>query len=312
MSALTIYNPPSNIATTLDEKLTYAEHFAQAGLFSDCRGMSQCLVKIQAGGELGFPPYASMNGISIIQGKPAIGGGMYNALIEASGDHDVEVLESSDKVATGRFWSKSKRTGQWVIKGEFSFRMEDAVRAGLAGKDNWKKNPIQMLFWRMISNGARMYFPALCAGLYMPEELGADVDATTGEILERVAPPPERSVRVVTNGAESSSSTRTGTKVTAKEARLAFEAKCDLYGYTGHVAELACKVLGYVPAKWDAATWQQAHDVAEDTWLAAIERLAPVAEAQGDSTESDEDETDEDLPEISMSDSASTIAAMAR
>lgn len=178
----------SEAGIALRERLEIADVFAASGLFPDTRSGAQAYVKIQAGAELGFPPFASMNGISIIQNRTAIGGGLYAALIEACPDYDLEVLESSDTQAAGRFWVRSGRTGKWEAKGEFSFSMEDAQRAGLAGKDNWKKNPRQMLYWRMVSNGARMFFPARCAGLYLPEELGATV-TEQGEIIESVVRP---------------------------------------------------------------------------------------------------------------------------
>jgi hypothetical protein len=183
MSSLALV-PASTFVSTLSERLTYAEQFFASGLFSDMRSAAQALVKIQAGAELGFGIYASMNGISIIQGKACIGGGMYAALIEASPGHDLEILETTHLRARGRFHALSVRTGQWEVKGEFTFTMEDAGRMGLAGKDNWRKSPQQMLYWRMLSNGARMFFPALCAGLYIPEELNSyDPSDDQGQIV---------------------------------------------------------------------------------------------------------------------------------
>src|SRR5207253_3013162 len=41
---------------------------------------------------------------------------------------------------------------------------------GLAGKDNWKNYPRQMLTARVISEGIRTVLPGVVAGVYTPEE----------------------------------------------------------------------------------------------------------------------------------------------
>jgi len=54
---------------------------------------------------------------------------------------------------------------------------------GLAGKDNWKKQPKVMLQWRCTSAGMRFFAPdAICGMGYTPEELGATVNEE-GEII---------------------------------------------------------------------------------------------------------------------------------
>ena len=48
-----------------------AKAMAGSGFFSDTRQVSQAIVKIMAGAELGVGAFASMTGVNIIQGKPA-------------------------------------------------------------------------------------------------------------------------------------------------------------------------------------------------------------------------------------------------
>jgi hypothetical protein len=54
----------------------------------------------------------------------------------------------------------------------YRFTMDDARRAGLAGKDLWKKYPAQMLRARCISGGMRMHFPKYTEGYYTADEVG--------------------------------------------------------------------------------------------------------------------------------------------
>lgn len=53
---------------------------------------------------------------------------------------------------------------------------QDAVAAGLTGKDNWKKYPQRMLSWRSLGWLLDDVFPEVGTGLYQPDELGAVTD----------------------------------------------------------------------------------------------------------------------------------------
>lgn len=52
-----------------------------------------------------------------------------------------------------------------------SWTMERATKAGLTGKDNWRKFPAQMLSARVVSEGVRACFPACLNGMYVSEEV---------------------------------------------------------------------------------------------------------------------------------------------
>src|SRR3990167_7021515 len=66
--------------------------------------------------------------------------------------------------------------------GVSTFTVADAKAAGT---QNLTKFPRNMLFARAISNGVRWFCPDVFSGsaVYTPEELGAIVDAETGEIV---------------------------------------------------------------------------------------------------------------------------------
>ena len=65
-----------------------------------------------------------------------------------------------------------------------SFTMSDAKAAGLADKRNWKQYQDAMLTWRAVAKLCRVLFPDVVLGAgYVPEELGAEVDAQ-GDIIE--------------------------------------------------------------------------------------------------------------------------------
>ena len=66
--------------------------------------------------------------------------------------------------------------------------MDDAKRAGLVKKDGWQFYPKAMLRARAITAGLRAVAPDIIAGIYDPEELGADV-TVDGEIVIPPAAP---------------------------------------------------------------------------------------------------------------------------
>ena len=167
---------------------------SKSGYFQDARDASKAIVKVLAGRELGIGPVASMMEINIIKGKVALSSNLLAGQIKRSGKYDYEIVESSDARCVLRFIEI--RGGKRVTLGEAKFDDADAKRAGLAGKDNWKNYPSDMKFARAMSRGTRRFCPDLTSGpAYTPEELGANVDGETGEVInvesaEATDPPP--------------------------------------------------------------------------------------------------------------------------
>jgi hypothetical protein len=156
---------------------TMAKTFAESGMFTDAKGMAQAFVKIQAGQEIGIPPFAAMSGIHIIQGKPTLGAGLIASALKGSGKYDYRVKEMNDKICSIDFLQ-----GTEVI-GNSSFTIEDAKKALTKNIDKFPKN---MLFARAISNGVKWFCPDVFSGpVYVPEEMPEiTIDAPHVEIIE--------------------------------------------------------------------------------------------------------------------------------
>jgi len=150
----------------VSEIMTMAKNFADSGMFTDAKQMGQAFVKIQAGQEIGIPPFAAMSGIHIIQGKPTIGAGLIASRVKGSGKYDYEVKEMSDKNCSIDFFQGKK------LIGNSSFNLEDAKKAQTKNLDKFPKN---MLFARAISNGVKWFCPDVFAGpVYTPEEMNTE------------------------------------------------------------------------------------------------------------------------------------------
>jgi hypothetical protein len=166
--------PPS---TSL--QLSYAEikdlaiSIADSGYFADAVEASQAVVKVMYGRELGISPMASMSNVYIVKGRPSLSALLIGAIIRRSGVYDFRVLEHTNKKCVIEF---VRRTGPGTseILGVSPFTIEDAVTAGLAHSETYKKYPRNMLYSRAMSNGARWYTPDIFGGaVYTPDELDA-------------------------------------------------------------------------------------------------------------------------------------------
>lgn len=161
---------------SIDDLQRLGQILSQSKFFEDCQQAAQAVVKILAGSELGIPAFASMCGIYIIKGKPAIGANLIAAAIKRSSRYDYRVVELSDRICRIAFFEQ----GQQIGVSEFS--AADAVKAAT---QNMGKFPRNMLFARCISNGVRWFCPDIFLGtpVYTPEELGATVDED-GTVVE--------------------------------------------------------------------------------------------------------------------------------
>ena len=147
----------------VNDIMIMAKTFAESGMFTDAKQMGQAFVKIQAGQEIGIPPFAAMSGIHIIQGKPTIGAGLIASTVKGSGKYDYKVAEMNEKNCSIDFYQGKEKIGN------SSFSIEEAKKAGTKNIDKFPKN---MLFARAISNGVKWFCPDVFSGpIYVPEEM---------------------------------------------------------------------------------------------------------------------------------------------
>ena len=177
---------PPGAGTNLNLELRSADDlqrlgrlFAASGLFG--RGgnpdalMAECAIKILAGMEAGFGPFASATGVSVINGKPGFGANLLAQAIKRHPLYDYRVLEKTDQVCRIKFLAGREELGVET------FTIQMAERAGLVKGGPWRAYPEAMLFARCLTAGMRTHCPDALGGAtaYTPEELGAQ-----GEIDE--------------------------------------------------------------------------------------------------------------------------------
>lgn len=129
------------------------------------------LVVLLTGREFGLQPMQAMRSLHVVDGKPVMAADLMVGL--CLGRREVceyfTLVESTAEKAT----YKTKRVGTQEVV--LTWTWKQAEKAGVTGKDNWRKYPESMLRARCASALARAVYPDLMAGTYDPDEL--DVSA---------------------------------------------------------------------------------------------------------------------------------------
>ena len=175
----------------IDEGYEMAKLLVASGLLP--RGIQRpeaAFAIIAAGRELGLTAMQSLRSIHIIEGKPSLSADLVAALCKSRPDVCLyfRLVESTDRVA--RY--ETHRRGE-PEPTPMSFTIEQAQRAGVAGKDNWKKYPEAMLRARCITALARAVYPDLAMGVYDPDEVTEEptVYAGQAQVIRPVPPAPK-------------------------------------------------------------------------------------------------------------------------
>lgn len=126
------------------------------------------------GHEVGIGPMMALKQIHVVEGRPAMAAELMRALVQRAG-HDIWFHEKSNTKVTIRAhrstWPEDRVASvTWTI--------DDAKKAGLDGRQNWRKYPRAMLGARATAELCRDEFADVLGGIsYTVEEL------TDGEFL---------------------------------------------------------------------------------------------------------------------------------
>ena len=140
-----------------------AETLYQSGLYPSVKNAAGAFAIIQYGAEMGLAPMQSLQMINIVMGKPACDAKLLLALMRRDGWNYV-IDQSDNMICRMRF----KKNNQ---EHEITYTIEEAMEAGLTGKEIWKKYPADMLFSRCASRASRRLAPETTLGIYTIEEM---------------------------------------------------------------------------------------------------------------------------------------------
>lgn len=196
MSDVVRYEPKTSIDLA-PEAWSLAQRVAQTEFVpSALRGRPEAvLAAILTGHEVGIGPMQALAKIHVIEGRPSMAAELMRALVMREG-HEFWIEESS-----GTRCTVGAKRSNGTRETRVSWTMDDAKKAGLDGRQNWRKYPRAMLLARATAELCRAVFPDLLAGIsYTSEELtdGDVIDAieTTAEpVTSTASAPPARTAR---------------------------------------------------------------------------------------------------------------------
>lgn len=178
-----------NIIQTYAEMQDVAKTLVQSGFFQDTKSVSQAIVKILAGREIGIGAFASMRGVNIIKGNPSYNANIMASMVKGSGRYNYRVVTLDDTKCELLF--REKVDGHWEDVGSSIFTIADARKAGTQNIDKFPRN---MLFARALSNGVKWFCPDVMNGqtAYVPEEMGLEATTEEGNYVDVTPSEPER------------------------------------------------------------------------------------------------------------------------
>lgn len=157
-------------APSLSEQVSLAKALAPSDIIPQAyRGKpANIVVAIEFGQSMGLSPAESLYRINVIQGKPTASAELIAAQVRKAGHKlRVEKDEANTSVTCTIVRSDDPK---------YPFRVTRdrawAEKMGLAGKDNYRKQPLTMLTWRAITACAREACPEALFGVaYTPDEM---------------------------------------------------------------------------------------------------------------------------------------------
>lgn len=178
-AAMTVRAEPS---TAIDRYAFQPRDFDQlwraSGAFFNSRMYPQygtreaiMVIAIEAA-ERGVPIGLALRNGYVVKGRPAWSASFLAALVLASGKAKLfRITETTDARAVleyQRFDETKPSTYEYTIE---EAKQAGWLRSGANGDSKWLTNPRTMLRWAAMREGARAFFPDVCAGLWTPDEL---------------------------------------------------------------------------------------------------------------------------------------------
>jgi hypothetical protein len=136
---------------------------AKSGLFGIKTSEQAVALMLVAQAQGRHPASVAME-YDVIQGRPALRSQAALARFRTAGGK-VEWITRTDAKCSAKFTAPdgTSITVDWD--------MARAAKMGLADKDNWKKQPMIMLQWRVVAEGIRAIAPEVLGGTYLVEEV---------------------------------------------------------------------------------------------------------------------------------------------
>jgi len=159
-----------------------AKKAAECGLYSGSGGEAKIFMILLSASEMGVKPMEALNGgIWNIQGKIEISARLMSKMIRLRG-HSIKTVQCDEQVCI--LEGRRSDNGDTM---QASFSIKDAIKAGLANRDVWKKYTEDMLYSRALSRLARRLFSDVVGQAYVEGEIRGECEIISSNAdLEQV------------------------------------------------------------------------------------------------------------------------------
>lgn len=169
-----VNNPTVSFVDNIEGYWRLANMLVKSGMVPQKNPEAAMAILLKAH-ELGIPAMHAFANVHFFDGKLVESAALMVGMAAERCAVSYEVIEWNDQKCSLLFtrpgWSKPLPS-EWTI--------EDAKRAGLLGKDNWRKYPKAMLLARAQAQGVRAIAPDRFAGVYASEEMDVPEYVATG------------------------------------------------------------------------------------------------------------------------------------
>lgn len=129
------------------------------------KSVEQAIAIAAKGREMGFEPFQALEAIVPIQGRYTVGP---EALLSLAYRRVPGFVCRVKESTAEKCVVELGRNG--VVSFTSTYTKEDAQKAGLWDKDNWRKNPVAMMRWRAMGAGLKIVCPDLRCGVPTADE----------------------------------------------------------------------------------------------------------------------------------------------
>lgn len=158
------------ISNAIADRDVYAEASKRLKLILDTglvpshiKTPAQAMTAIELGHSLGMSPLESLRSIQVVQGNPVLKAGALGALIKRRFGPDAFQVVQCDEEAC-RIDVRQLGPDGKVCSLRVEFTQDDAKRAGLWGRNQWAKYPVDLLYARAIARVQKRCFQHLGSG----------------------------------------------------------------------------------------------------------------------------------------------------
>ena len=146
-------------------------HILGTGLVPDhIKTPAQAMTAIEMGSSIGLGWLESLQSVQVVKGNPCLKAGALGSLIKRRFGPDAFQVVQCDEEACRIDVRQIGNDGKTVIL-RVEFTQEDAKRAGLWGRNQWAKYPVDMLYARAIARVQKRCFQHLGGGEIWVSEL---------------------------------------------------------------------------------------------------------------------------------------------